>query len=73
MPNDLYNQLSKSSGQANDGGFSNFVRQFSEFKAKYQGDPQVEIQRMLQSGKISQEQLDKCQRLAQQIMQHMPR
>lgn len=73
MPNELYNQLNNSSSNnSGDGGFADFVRQFQEFKSRYQGNPQAEIQRMLQSGNISQEQLNKVQQLAQQFIRFWP-
>lgn len=44
------------------------LQQFQQFKKQMQGvDPQEEVQKLLQSGKISQAQLDKAQQMAQQM------
>ena len=46
----------------------NMLQQFQQFKKQMQGvNPQEEVQKLLQSGKISQAQLDKAQRMAQQM------
>lgn len=47
--------------------FGQLVQQFKQFKQTFQGDPQQEVQRLLQSGQISQEQLNTAQSLAQQF------
>lgn len=51
------------------GNFQQLVQRFNQFRASYQGDPQQEVQRMLQSGQITQQQLDQVQGLARQFMQ----
>lgn len=43
------------------------VQQFMQFRQNFQGDPKAEIQRLLQSGKITQDQLNQAQSMAQQI------
>lgn len=74
MANELYNQFGKNNNnKPDDGGFSEFVQQFQQFKAQFRGNPQAEIQRMLQSGQISQAQLNQAQQLAQQFIRFLPR
>lgn len=51
------------------GNFQQLVQKFNQFRASYQGNPQQEVQRMLQSGQITQQQLDQVQGLARQFMQ----
>lgn len=51
------------------GNFQQLAQRFNQFRASYQGDPQQEVQRMLQSGQITQQQLDQVQGLARQFMQ----
>lgn len=64
MGNPLFNLL----GGKNNNGPGNMLQQFQQFKKQMQGvDPQEEVQKLLQSGKISQEQLDKAQQMAQQM------
>lgn len=64
MGNPLFNLL----GGKNNNGPGNMLQQFQQFKKQMQGvDPQEEVQKLLQSGKISREQLDKAQQMAQQM------
>ena len=44
--------------------------QFMQFRQNFKGDPKEEVQKMLQSGKISQQQLNQVQQMAGQF-QHM--
>ncbi len=71
MANPLFNQLG-GAGQTNDGGFGNLLSQFQQFRAQFQGDPRAEVQKLLQSGRITQAQLDQAQQMASQMMQLMP-
>ena len=64
MGNPLFNLL----GGKNNNGPGNMLQQFQQFKKQMQGvDPQEEVQKLLQSGKISQAQLNKAQQMAQQM------
>jgi hypothetical protein len=50
------------------GGPMNMVQQFQRFRQEMQGkNPQEEINKLLQSGKISQQQLNQAQQMAQQF------
>jgi hypothetical protein len=49
------------------GGFPQLLQQFKQFKANFKGDPKAEVEKMLQSGKISQDQLNKIQSMANQF------
>lgn len=49
------------------GQFQQIVQQFNQFRANFQGDPQQEVQKLLQSGKMSQQQLDQLQAMARQF------
>lgn len=35
-------------------GFMQMVQQFQQFKANFHGDPKAEVEKLLQSGKLSQ-------------------
>ena len=64
MSNPLFNLL----GGGRNNGPGNMLQQFQQFKKQMQGaNPQEEVQKLLQSGKISQEQLNKAQQMAQQM------
>lgn len=61
MSNPLFNALG--GGQKN-----NMMGQFQQFMQQMQGkDPNEEISKLLQSGRISQQQLNQAQQMAQQF------
>lgn len=47
------------------------MQQFEQFKHSFQGDPKKEVERLIQSGKINQQQLNQLQSMAQQFMRFM--
>ena len=53
------------------GGRPNMMQQFQQFRANFQGDPKTEVQKLLQSGKMSQNQLNQLQAMAQQFQQFL--
>ena len=60
MSNPLFNVLG--------GGQQNMMGQFQQFMQQMQGkNPHEEINRLLQSGRISQQQLNQAQQMAQQM------
>ena len=68
MSNPLFNALGGGIPQGN--GTMQMIQQFMQFKQNFKGDPKEEVQKMLQSGKISQQQLNQVQQMAGQF-QHM--
>lgn len=61
MPNQLYNEMNKQSG-------NDLEVVFGKFMTNYRGqDPAAIINSMVQSGKISQAQLNMVQQRAQQL------
>lgn len=71
MSNPLFNALGGGQNVPQMGNFQQLMQKFNQFRANYQGNPQQEVQRLLQSGQISQQQLDQVQGLAQQFMQFL--
>ena len=66
MANPLFNALNGGNRPGNDTG--NMLQQCQQFRQRMQGvNPQEEVQKLLQSGKSSQAQLDKAQQMAQQM------
>ena len=45
------------------------IQKFMEFKKNFRGNPQEEVQKMLQSGQITQQQLDQAQQMTRQFQQ----
>ncbi len=67
MPNPLFNALGGNKMPGPMGNFQQMMQQFQQFKANFQGNPQQEVQRMIQSGQLSQQQLDQVQNVARQF------
>lgn len=68
MSNPLFNALGGGMPQGN--GPMQMIQQFMQFKQNFKGDPKAEVEKMLQSGRISQQQLNQVQQMARQF-QHM--
>ena len=61
MSNALYNQLNQNNPVS-------MIQQLNEFRKQMQGiNPKDEVMKMLQSGKINQQQLNQAQQMAQQL------
>lgn len=65
MSNPLFNALGGGMPQGN--GPMQMMQQFMQFKQNFKGDPKAEVEKMLQSGKISQQQLNQVQQMAGQF------
>ena len=65
MSNPLFNALGGGMPQGN--GPMQMIQQFMQFKQNFKGDPRAEVEKMLQSGKISQQQLNQVQQMAGQF------
>ena len=65
MSNPLFNALGGGIPLGN--GPMQMIQQFMQFKQNFKGDPKEEVQKMLQSGKISQQQLNQVQQMAGQF------
>lgn len=69
MANPLYNALGGGKMPGPMGQFGQMMQQFQQFRQSFQGDPRAEVQKLLQSGKMSQQQLNQLQAMAQQFQQ----
>lgn len=65
MSNQIYNILN---GQQN-----NMLAQFQQFKQSFNGDPNQTINQMLQSGKVTQEQVNRATQIANQMKGMLPK
>lgn len=65
MSNPLYNLLN---GQQN-----NLLAQVQQFKQSFKGDPNQTINQMLQSGKVTQEQVNRAMQIANQMKGMLPK
>lgn len=56
MANPLFNML----GNSQFGNMAGLVQQFMKFKQSFQGNPQQQVQELLNSGKVTQQQYDQA-------------
>ena len=75
MSNTLFNALGGAQAPAQmpglAGQFQQMMQQFQQFRAGFQGNPKQEVEKLIQSGKISQQQLNQLQSAAKQFMQFL--
>lgn len=72
MSNPLFNLLGGAM-PANMGNFANLIQQFQQFKNTFHGDPRQQVQQLLNSGKISQDQYNRAVQMANQLQRMMGR
>lgn len=68
MPNPLYNMFG---GNAPINPMAQLVRDAKAFKKSFTGNPKDEVQRLLNSGQMSQQQFNQFSQIAQQVVQAM--
>lgn len=70
MANPLFQALGGGQMPGRMGQFQNMVQQFRQFQQTFQGDPKAEVEKLVRSGKISQQQqLNQLQQVAGQFRQ----
>lgn len=70
MSNPLFNVLG-GNRPMNDGGFSQFISQVKEMQRTFNGDPRAEVQKLLNSGQMTQQQFNELSQMANQVMNLM--
>jgi len=68
MSNPLFDMLG---GAATGGGLPPILQQFLQFKQGFTGNAQQQVQQLLNSGRISQQQYDQAVQQARQLQQMM--
>ena len=66
MANPLFNMMGKQSNPMAD-----IIRQAKQFKSQFNGNPRQEVERLLQTGRMSQQQFNQFSQIAQQVVQAM--
>ena len=67
--NPLFNALGGGQMPGQMGQFQSMVQQFRQFQQTFQGNPKAEVEKLVQSGRISQQQLNQLQQAATQFQQ----
>ena len=71
MPNPIFQASGGAPTGANGRGCGQLIAQIRQMKQTFRGNPRDEVQRLLSSGRMTQQQLNQYQQMAQQIMQIM--
>ena len=66
--NPLFNALGGGQLPGPMGQFQNMIQRFRQFQNSFQGDPKAEVEKLVRSGKISQQQ-NQLQQMAAQFRQ----
>ena len=66
MSNPLYNVMNQNGG--NPDWVSGFMNEVNNFKKNFSGNPQEEVQKMLNSGRMSQAQFNEYAQIANQLI-----
>lgn len=65
MPNALFNAL----GGMSTNNMSNLVQQIKQFQQTFKGDPKAEVERLVRTGQMSQDDFNRYAQTANQLMQ----
>lgn len=65
MSNPLYQQMMPQNN------FQQMMQRFQQFKRMFTGDPQQQVQQLLNSGRITQQQYNNAVQMAQQFQRMM--
>ena len=66
MSNALYNQFGRQTNP-----FERLAQQARDFRKQFTGNPRQEVERLLQTGAMSQQQFNQYSQIAQQVAQMM--
>lgn len=69
MSNPLFDVLGGGMPQGN--GPMQIIQQFMQFKNNFKGNPEEEVKKLLQSGRMNQQQLNQLQTMARQFQEMM--
>lgn len=67
MSNPLYQQMQPQNSM------NQFVQRFEQFRRTFSGNPQQQVQQLLNSGRVSQEQYNRAFQMAQQFQKMLNR
>lgn len=66
MPNPIYNSIANQNNP-----FMQIMQEAQNLKNTFKGNPREEVQRLLNSGELSQADFNRYSQIAQQVMQFM--
>lgn len=69
MSNPLFNQF----GNNQQNPIQNIMSEIENFKKMFNGDPKKEVEKLLQSGKMTQQQFNQLSQMANNILSILPK
>ena len=72
MANPLFNALGGNRPPINNNMLTQIMNEFNKFKNSFKGDPRAEVQRLLNSGQMTQEQYNRLSQMADQMRNMFP-
>lgn len=67
MSNSLFNAY----GAPQNNGIAQMINQINNFKSNFKGNPRAEVERMMQSGQLSQEQFNQYAQVASELVKYI--
>lgn len=71
MANPLYNLLGNAIQNTPMGNMMSMMQQFKQFRNGFKGDPKQQVQQLLNSGRISQDDYNRATTIANELMKMM--
>ena len=70
MINPIFQQMQSGPASAPTNGLRAVIQRFQQFQSMFKGDPRQQVQQLLNSGRVTQEQLNNAVQTANQL-QHL--
>lgn len=70
MGNPLFNQFGQGQQQ---NPIQNIIDEIQNFKQMFKGDPKKEVEKLMQTGRMSQQQFNQLSQMANQILSILPK
>jgi hypothetical protein len=67
MANPLFNALGGNRPPINNNMLAQMMSEFNKFKSSFNGDPKAEVQKLLNSGQMTQDQYNRLSQMANQL------
>lgn len=67
MSNPIFQQMQGGPAPAPTNGLQAVIQRFQQFRQMFSGDPQQQVQQLLNSGRVSQQQYNNAVQVAQQL------
>lgn len=71
--NPLFNMFGNTPNNGPFSNMSNVINEFNKFQSTFQGDPKQQVQGLLDSGRMSQEQFNQLSTMAQMLQPFLGR